>query len=163
MAPCPEAPPAAPPWPPAPPPPAAPIWSWSKIICSSASGGSLGLTSTSSKTCMPDLPSKDLETSAPVSFRGTPSTRVMTSPGLRSTAMALRGESGAPRMPDVSKTRTTSMPRSVLRRLPPRHALGSPTGSVGASDRMDTNTCSTESSPSACWRTSRRSLLVLTR
>ena len=121
------------------------------------------MTSTSSSTCMPDLPSKDLETSAPVALRDSPSTRVMTSPGLRSTAMAERGESGAPRIPDVSNTRTTSKPRSVFRRLPPRHALDSPTGSVTASDRMETKTCSTESSPNACWRTSLSSLLVLTR
>ena len=109
---------------------------------------------------MPALPSSACDSGAELALTNTPSTRVMTSPGRTSTAMALSGESGAARTPEVSYTRVTSSPSATRRRLPPRHALGSPTGREGASLRMLTNTCRTESSPRACCSTSLSSLLV---
>ena len=82
--------------------PMSPPCSCATISLSSSSSASRGFWSTSNKTCMPAFPSSARLSGAAVALRKTPSTRVTTSPGLRSTAAALRGESGAARTPLVS-------------------------------------------------------------
>ena len=83
-------------------PPPPPCCSCANTSVSSSSFSSRGFWSISSSTCIPALPSSTLDSEAWLAFSATPSTRVMTSPGRKSTAGAERGESGAASTPLVS-------------------------------------------------------------
>eukprot|EP00982_Pelagococcus_subviridis_P017485 31543-Pelagococcus_subviridis.AAC.6 len=151
---------------------------------SSSSSSSRAAASISNNTCAPAFPiiarssATAIGTRGRLAFSRAPSTAVMTSPGRRSTPTATSGDSSAFNTPEPSNAREISIPpRSTLgTSTPPRHADGRPAFAPAPADpyprdppgrrsrnssssRMEMKTWSTESSPNACVKTSRKSLL----